>query len=174
MSRIYLADGVDKGAIVAHDVSARLFVRRTASDGALTLYRIFGEAQASSRDVCDLLAGEWCERCAMLRARCAHQAELPTRRWARFGPRFDRTGLHPDAPGSRESKWHLLRRADQAQEPWLTVCDLIVYGPIVEEYANPVLTPTDAPMCRRCKRIAGLDERALTRETNTGAASVSR
>lgn len=159
MSRVYLADGAGKGAIVAHDAARTPFVRRLVRDGSVTLYRIFGAAPASSRDICDLLAGEWCEACRMLRARCAHQPAPPTRRWARFGPRFDRTSLDPSAPGSRESKWHLLRVATQASEPWLTACGLIVYGPIVEEYANPVLTPIGEAMCRTCKRIAGVAER---------------
>lgn len=161
LSRIYLVDGPHKGEVVSHEPAHGPYLRRRALRGLEvreTLYRIFSVARSDAHDVADHFAGEWCAPCDMLRARCRHAPVVAARRWVRFGPRFDRTKLAADAPGSRESKWHLLRRADQPQEPWLTVCELIVYGPVVEEYCHAVLTPIDAPMCRRCKRSAGMEE----------------
>lgn len=164
VSRVYLVDGPHKGRVVPHELAHGLYLRRRALRGPEvreSLYRLFSPASLEARDVADFFAAQWCSACDIFRDRCRHGAPPTTRRWVRFGPRFDRTKLAADAPGSRESKWHLLRRADQPQEPWLTACDLIVYGPIIEEYRHAVLTPIDAPMCRHCKQAARVEERIV-------------
>lgn len=176
--RIVIVRGPHKGAILIDELSGPFFRfherdRRGTLQRAVdrlrgrepelappVLYRIFSPA-ATDDERGDLYAAEWCEEHDALRDRCPHEPPSPTRVWARFGPRRDQTGLEAGAPGARESKWHLLSNDRQVAEPWLTACNLIVYGPIIEEYRNPVLTPIGMPMCANCKSFAGLRERIL-------------
>jgi hypothetical protein len=131
-----------------------------------TLYRIFSKALPIDERG-DVYASEWCADHDTFRDRCPHEPPSPTRVWARFGPRRNQTGLEAGAPGTRESKWHLLANDRQVQEPWLTACQLIVYGPIIEEYRSRALTPIGSPTCANCKRIAGIQERAIQGSTGT-------
>lgn len=125
------------------------------------LYRIFSKARPDD-DRGDVYAAEWCQEHDAFRDRCPHAPPGRRRVWARFGPRRDQTQLEAGAPGTRESKWHLLANDRQVAEPWLTVCQLIVYGPIIEEYRSIGLTPIGAPICKNCKAFAGVGERAIT------------
>lgn len=122
-----------------------------------TLYRIFSRA-VSDDDGADVYAAAWCAEHDAFRDRCPHAPPALVRVWVRFGPRYDQTGLDAGAPGARRSKWHLLANPRQVDAPWLTSCNLIVYGPVIEEYRNAVLTPIGAPMCHNCKRVAGVVE----------------
>lgn len=142
------------------DVDGHMHFRGPTSRGTErpSLYRVFSQAAPDDENG-ELYAAEWCGECDTFADRCAHAPDRQVRRWVRFGPRFDRTKLDPDAPGSRESKWHLLLNWRQLDEPWITACDLIVYGPIIEEYSHAILTPVGVPMCRHCKHLAGVQER---------------
>jgi hypothetical protein len=176
--RVVIVRGPHKGAVLIDELSGPFFrfherdrrsplrryadrVRGRAPEvAAPVLYRIFSRANADD-DRAEVYAAEWCEEHDAFRDRCPHTPPTPTRVWARFGPRRDQTGLEAGAPGARESKWHLLSNDRQVQEPWLTACDLIVYGPIIEEYRSPVLTPIGAATCRNCKSRAGVGERLI-------------
>ncbi|HEV8656943.1 MAG TPA: hypothetical protein VGR85_15665 [Candidatus Limnocylindria bacterium] len=176
--RIVIVRGPHKGAVLIDEISGPFFrfyepdrrspLRRYADRirgrepelAPPVLYRVFARA-ATDDERGEMYAAEWCEEHDAFRDRCPHTPPTPTRVWARFGPRRDQTKLEAGAPGTRDSKWHLLSNDRQVAEPWLTVCELIVYGPIIEEYRNAVLTPIGAPMCRGCKSFAGLRERIL-------------
>jgi hypothetical protein len=133
------------------------FRRRSDPAPRKTLYRIFSKAVAGD-DRADVYAAAWCIDHDTFADRCPHAPPTNKRRWVRFGPRLNQTQLEAGSPGTRESKWHLLKNPRQVEEPWLAACELIVYGPLVEEFHSELLTPTNAPMCRNCKRIAGVVE----------------
>lgn len=194
MSRVAIVRGPHKGTIVEHSPEHGPFFRvhseRTLAGrvlalaigrplrGPSVLYRVFSEAAPFDRDRADVYAGAWCEEHEAFLDRCPHAPEDPRmRRWVRFGPRFDQTQLEAGAPGTRESKWHLLKSWRQLEEPWITVCELIVYGPVIEELRHRVLTPVDAPICKGCKSIAGLVEHEaarLLREARRGERGAMR
>lgn len=166
MSRVLLVDGPKKGQILKHLGGPMISARHVVDDGAVleVLYRIFAGPNRAARVAearaagAEQLAAQWCRPCDIFRDRCQHAPPPAIRRWARFGPRFDRTKLDPSSPASRPSKWHELLNARQTQEPWLTRCGLIVYGPLIEEYTHATLTPVGVPLCSNCKAIAGVEE----------------
>lgn len=175
MSRVVIIRGPHAGSVVDHEASAGAFFRvHAAIPGALrnalallsgrprhgpsVLYRVFSRA-APTDERADFYAAAWCEEHDTFADRCPHTPDRPTRRWVRFGPRRDQTALDAGAPGTRASKWHALKNWRQVEEPWLAACDLIVYGPVIEEFRHEVLTPVDVPICRNCKRLMGLEER---------------
>lgn len=176
--RVVIVRGPHKGVIVDDDLGGPFFRfherdRRGAMQRGVdrirgrapqlaepTLYRVFSKALPDDERA-ELYAAEWCEEHDAFIDRCPHSPANRTRVWARFGPRGDQTKLEAGAPGTRESKWHLLSNDRQVDAPWLTACDLIVYGPLVEEFRHVILTPIGAPMCRNCKAKAGLHERIL-------------
>lgn len=167
MNRVLLVDGPLKGRVHEHDGGPLISQPHVEMSGEILelFYRIFaGGLQAARvpearRAGAELLAAQWCRPCDMFRDRCQHAPPPAMRRWTRFGPRFDRTQLDPSSPASRPSKWHWLMNARQTDEPWLTQCGLIVYGPIIEEYSHATLTPIGVAMCSNCKAIAGIQER---------------
>jgi hypothetical protein len=173
--RVAILRGPHKGLVLEHDGTAFLSIRRDRTPlevlvdrirrrpppGPPAMYRVFSRALADDRDRADLYAAEWCIEHEAFRDRCPHAPPSRTRVWARFGPRRNQTALDAGAPGARESKWHLLSNDHQVAEPWLTACDLIVYGPVIEEYRHAVLTPIGMPMCRNCKKRLGLEEQVI-------------
>lgn len=181
MSRVAVVRGPHRGQVVEHAAEhgpyLRLHAERSLGGrvlavalgrplrGPSVLYRVFSEAATFDRDRADVYAAAWCERgCEEFADRCEHAPEDPRlRRWVRFGPAPLQTRLEAGAPGTRESKWHLLKQWRQLEGPWICACDLIVYGDPIREFRHRVLTPVDGPMCRGCKRVAGVTERIVGR-----------
>jgi hypothetical protein len=172
--RVEVVSGPHKTLVFEHELSEGVIFRvHPGASGALgralaklrgqaigrpVLYRIFSRA-APDDSGADVYAAEWCAEHAAFADRCPHAPDRPTRRWVRFGPRTNQTQLLAGSPGTRESKWHALLNWRQVEEPWVAVCELVVYGPIVEEYRHEVLTPIGSPTCKGCKAKLGLTER---------------
>lgn len=172
MTRIAIVRGPHKGEVVQHEASDGPFFRvRTTprivdravallrgepTRGRAVMYRVFTEAAPNDRDRADLYAAAWCEDHQDFTDRCPDAPDAAfTLRWVRFGPAPLQNKLEAGSPGTRESKWHLLRDWRQIEPPWLAACGVIAYGPIVEEFRHLKLTPMGVPMCRGCKRIVG-------------------
>lgn len=185
--RVEIVRGPDHGQVFMHDTARGLTFRVSPDDLGLlehtlaklqrralptqpVLYRMFTRAAPYDRGA-DAYAAEWCAEHDAFADRCPHAPDAPIRRWVRFGPRRDQTQLFAGAPGARESKWHLLQNWRQVEEPWLAACELVVYGPIVEEYRHAVLTPIGMPMCKNCKKVAGVEERGVIATGGAGKRS---
>lgn len=178
MRRVVVVRGPHAGQVIEHEPADGAFFRVRAqlagagrralaaltgrpTRGRSVLYRVFSRA-APTDERAEFYAAAWCEQHDTFADRCPHAPDRPTHRWVRFGPRLDQTKLDAGAPGTRASKWHEMKNWRQVEEPWVTICDLIVYGPIIEEFRHEVLTPVGVPVCRNCKRLRGLGERGVS------------
>lgn len=170
MSRVAIVRGPHVGEVLEHNVSdgpffrmrtrvsfvdrAIALVRREQIAAPAALYRVFGEAAPSDRDRADVYAAAWCEEHDAFVDRCPCAPEDAfTLRWVRFGPAPLQVRIEAGAPGTRESKWHLLRDWRQLEGPWVAACGIVAYGDIVEEFRHLVLTPMGRPMCKGCGAI---------------------